>query len=299
MSKKTYAIMGATGHIGLVLAEKLLEKGHSVRALGRNDGKLGALKARGAEVLKPAFDDAQALTAAFRGVDGIFTLIPPAYDQEDFSAYQDRAGEAIVRALSAAGARAVVNLSSVGAEVPAGTGPIAGLHRQEQRLKQFSNLRLVHLRPTAFMENQIWSIPVIKAAGVNGSTAPGDVPMHMVATRDIGAKAAEFLDSLSFEGSSVFDFTGPREYTLTEATSALGKAVGKPGLAYVQFSYEDVQKGLLGSGMKPKTVDLMLEMYRAGGEGKLHPTQDLDAAHRGPTTLEVFAPVFAAAFQGA
>ena len=33
MSKFTFAIMGATGHIGHALTEELLKKGHKVRAL--------------------------------------------------------------------------------------------------------------------------------------------------------------------------------------------------------------------------------------------------------------------------
>jgi len=77
MPKKTYAVMGATGHIGQVLTEKLLEKGHAVRALGRDEKKLSALKDKGAETLSPAFDDAKGLADAFKGADGVFLMIPP------------------------------------------------------------------------------------------------------------------------------------------------------------------------------------------------------------------------------
>ncbi len=84
--------MGATGHIGYVLSEKLLEKGHAVRALGRDAKKLSALKAKGAETLSPAFDDAKALAEAFKGADGVFVMIPPNYAADDFAAFQDKAG---------------------------------------------------------------------------------------------------------------------------------------------------------------------------------------------------------------
>lgn len=296
MSKKTYTIMGATGHIGHVLTEKLLEKGHAVRALGRDAKKLSDLKAKGAETLSPAFDDADALAGAFKGTDGIFVMIPPNYAADDFSAYQDKAGEAIVKAIQDSGVKYVVDLSSIGAELPDGTGPIAGLYRQEQRLNKLSAVNVIHLRPSSFMENQFFSIPVIQGMGVNGSATPGNFPLPTVATRDIGAKAAEFLDQLNFKGHEAFDFTGPKEYSLTEVTAALGKAIGKPDLKYVQFSLEDAHKGILGSGMKPKMADLMIEMYKAGGEGKLHPTQELTAGHRGKTTIEEFSEIFAAAY---
>ena len=297
MSKKTYAVMGATGHIGQVIVEKLLEKGHAVKALGRDEKKLAALKAKGAEVVKGAFDEAFALTAAFKGCDAIFLMTPPSYDAESLSDAQDKTGEAVVKALTDSGVKHAVNLSSVGAEQPSGTGPIAGLYRQEQRLSKLTELNLVNLRPASFMENNFYAIPVIKNYGVFGAAAPADYPMPTVATHDIATKAVEFLDALSFTGQRFFDFAGPKEYTQTEVVKALGAAIAKPDLKYAQTPLDQIKAGMLGMGMKPKTVDLMIEMYGAGNAGKIHPTQELSAEHRGSTTIEQFAPVFAAVFQ--
>ena len=296
MTKKTYAVLGATGHIGHVMTEKLLEKGHAVRALGRDEKKLAALKAKGAEISSPSFDNVAALTEAFKGTDGVFVMIPPSYGADDFLAYQDKTGEAIAKALVDSAVKYVVNLSSVGANLPNGTGPITGLYRQEQRLNKLAGINIVHLRPTSFMENQYWSIPTIKGHGVNGSTTPGDIALPTVATKDIGEKAAEFLDKLNFKGHEVFEFTGPKEYNLVEVTGALGKAIGKPDLKYVQFPYGDAKKAMLGSGMKPGIVDLMIEMYRAGNEGKIRPTQPLTGESRGKTTIEEFSKGFAAVY---
>jgi uncharacterized protein YbjT (DUF2867 family) len=296
MSKKTYVVTGATGHIGQVVVEKLLEKGHQVKALGRDEKKLAALKAKGAQVLKVDMEDAKALAEAFKGADGVFTLTPPGYEAESLSAAQDKAGEAAVKAIVDSGVKYVVDLSSFGAELPTGTGPITGLYRQEQRLNKLSGVNTLHLRASSFMENQFNSIPMIKGMGVNGGSAPADYPMPTVATKDIGAKAAEFLDGLSFSGHTFFDFTGPKEYTMAEVTKALGAAIGKPDLKYTQVSLEEVKKGMLQNGMKSGMVDLIVEMYKAGGEGKIHPTQEFTADHRGTTTVEEFAKTFAAVY---
>ncbi len=296
MSKKTYAVMGATGHIGQVVVEQLLEKGHVVKALGRDDKKLDALKAKGAQIAKIAFDDAKVLALAFQGVDGVFLMTPPSYDAESLSAEQDKTGEAVIQALTESGVKYAVNLSSVGAEQPSGTGPITGLYRQEQRLAKLTGLNLVNLRPTSFMENNFFAIPVIKAHGVHGAAAPADYPLPTIATKDIGAKVAQLLDGLSFTGHQFFDFTGPKEYTMVEVVKALGTAIGKPDLKYVQTPLEDIKKGMLGMGLKPLMVDLMIEMYAAGNAGKIHPTQELTADHRGKTTIEEFAKTFAIVF---
>jgi uncharacterized protein YbjT (DUF2867 family) len=288
--------MGATGHIGQVLTEELLKKGNQVRALGRDAGKLGHLRSLGAETHTPSFEDSQALATAFQGADAVFAMIPPSYGAEDFSLYQNQVGEAITEAVVHSGVPNVLLLSSIGADKKEGVGPIANLHFQEKRLAEVKGLNLLCLRPSYFMENLFWSIPVIQGMGIHGTPLRADLKIPMVTTRDIGHKAAEFLDAINFQGTSVFELGGPRDLTMTEVTAILGQAIGKPGLNYVQFPYEDAKKGMVGSGMKPPMADLMLEMNRAFNEGRLEPTQALTANPRGTTTIEEFAKGFAGAY---
>ncbi len=99
MAKFTYAITGATGHIGYKLTEELLKKGHKVRALGRDHHKLQELKAKGAEVIVSDLTDTKALTKAFKGCKAVFSLLPPAYDATDMEVFRDTAGEAIAVAV--------------------------------------------------------------------------------------------------------------------------------------------------------------------------------------------------------
>jgi len=295
MPKRAYAILGATGHIGRVLVEALLAQGHTVRALARTASKLAALQAKGAEAHAVRFDDAAALAGVFDGVSAVFGLIPPGYDANDFGAFQDRVGEATVSAIRQAGITHVVNLSSLGAQHPDGTGPIKGLYRQEQRLNAIAGLNVLHLRPGYFMENQLWSIPTIKQHGMNGGPLRGDLPILMVATRDIGLKAAELLNELSFSGRSVVELVGPKPLTLNEATKMLGVAIGQPNLAYVQFPYEQAKQAMLGMGMTPSIVDLMIEMYRGFDAGLVAPEGQ---PAKTTTSFEDFARVFAQAFRG-
>ena len=294
MTKRTYAIVGATGQIGHVVSEELLKRGHVVRAIGRNKEKLSALEFKGAEAHAVLLDNAQALAKVFQGASGVFIMIPPAYDADDFGAYQDRVGETIASTITQAKVTHVVDLSSIGAHLAEGTGPIKGLYRQEKRLNAIPGLNVLHLRPAYFMENQLWSIPTIKQHGVNGSPLRGDLPIPMIATYDIGKKAAELLDRLDFRGVSVVEFAGPKQVTLNEATAILGRAIGKPDLTYVQFSYADAEKAMLGMGMKPSIVSLMIEMNRSFNEGRVMPEEK---PVRGTTAFETFAETFAKAYR--
>ena len=140
-------------------------------------------------------DDSDGLGEACRDAWAVFTLIPPSMAEEDYEAYQDRVGEAIVKAIQMANVTRVVNLSSIGAHLAEGTGPIKGLHRQEERLNALKNLHcLVHLRPEYFMENLYGLLPMVQQ-GVIKSCLPGNLMIPMVATRDIGWKAVDFLDN--------------------------------------------------------------------------------------------------------
>jgi uncharacterized protein YbjT (DUF2867 family) len=293
--KRVFAVVGATGHIGTVLSGELLRKGHEVRALGRDKGKLAALESKGAKARAAGFDDAAALADAFRGASAVFALVPPAYGEDDFPAWQDRSGSAIATALAKSGVKHLVNLSSVGAQRPDGNGPIGGLHRQEKRLEAVAGLNVLHLRPSYFMENHYWSIPTIKGMGINGSPIKPDLSFAQVATSDIGRKAAELLDKLDFTGRSVVEFGGPKEMTLADTTAILGRAIGRPDLKYVQFPYDDALKAMIGSGMKPGIAQLMVDMYRGFNEGRVRP--ETMVTDRGTTTLEEFAKGFAAAFK--
>lgn len=294
MAKKTIAVMGATGHIGTTLTELLLGKGYEVRALGRDAKKLGALAAKGAKTKSAVFTDPAALGDAFTGAEAAFVMIPPSYGEADFAGYQDRQTDAIVRGLQKAGIRKVVSLSSIGAQQPGGTGPIAGLGRMEKRLNQSGGPDVVHLRAAYFMENHFYAIPVIKGMGISGSPIRPDLSFSQIATKDIAARAAELLDRQDFKGSSVVELAGPRDWTMPEATGVLGKAIGKPDLKYVQFPYADAEKAFLGMGMPPGTAALMVDMYRGFNEGRVVWEK---TPQRTRTPLEEFAGVFAGAFQ--
>lgn len=294
MAKKVYAVVGATGQIGRVVVEQLLKKGDQVKAIGRNKQKLDFLKSKGAEsILIDNFEKAEFLAEAFKGVDAVFGMIPPGYGVENYSTYQDRVGEAIKSAIQKNAVRYLVNLSSIGAYLPEGTGLIKGLYRQEERLNSIPDLNVLHLRAGYFMENFLLYIPVIQQTGALKATLKPDLPLPMVSTEDIGLKAAEFLGSLNFKGKTAFEFFGPRLQNIKEATQILGNAIGKNDLKYTQISYEEGKKEMLAMGMKPSLVDLMLEMYRAFNEEKISFTQKITSDHQGKITFEQFAKNFA------
>jgi uncharacterized protein YbjT (DUF2867 family) len=291
-------ITGATGNIGKALADRLLHSGVTIRAVARTAERLLPLAAQGAEARVGDMANTAFLTEALRGADAVFAMIPPNYTAPDLRAYHLRLAVSLAEALHTAGVSRVVALSSNGASLPSGTGPIADLRTFEERLQAIPRLSVVALRPTLFMEDLLDAIPLIKSAGINGSAVRADVALGMIATRDIAAVAAEYLMAPTFEGYMVRDLLGPRDYTYREATAVLGAAIGKPDLAYVEFSYEDFRQELLGAGFSASAADAYVEMYTAINAGRLQSTVSRNALNTTPTTLEEFAcDVFAPAYQ--
>ena len=298
--KSPFVICGASGNVGSRIAEILLAAGEPVRVVGRERVRLGPLAAKGAEPWPGDIGDTAFLGEVFSGARGAFILIPPRYDAPDFREYQDRVGASLVSALSKAKVPGIVALSSVGAHRTEGTGPIVGLHNLETGLSTLKDAGVVYLRPAYFMENHLWSVPLIRTRGVNGSPIRPDVPLPMIATEDIADATARLFIEGKFQGHAVRYLLGPRDLTMSEATRILGEAIGKPGLKYVQFPEEEARKAMAGTGMSGGVIEGMLEMQRGFNAGIIRPTRERSVESTTPTTLEHFAnSVFAHAFRAA
>lgn len=291
-----YVITGATGNIGSKVTGILLERGEKVRVIGRHADRLQQFVSRGAEAVVGNLKDSAFVARAFKGADAVFAMIPPDHAATDFRAYQNEVGESLATAITQAGVKYVVNLSSQGADRSSGSGPIIGLHDQEQRLGRLTGVNIVHLRPTYFMENLLINIPLINRHGIAGSAIDGDVKLAMIATRDIAAHAATLLVNRGFKGISYRDLLGERDLSLNEAYSVIGREIGKPDLRYVQFSYDDAAKSMREMGMSTDASRLMNEMCKAINEGLLATGRQRTAENTTPTSIEEFSLVFADIF---
>jgi uncharacterized protein YbjT (DUF2867 family) len=289
------SVMGATGHVGGEAVRRLVKSGEKVRALGRSQGKLAELA--GAEATAGDAVDAAYLARAFRGADAVFTLLPPDMQSTDYRALQDRQGEAIVEAVRDSGVRYVVFLSSVGADQPSGTGPIAGLHAQEERLRRLDGVNVLALRPGYFFENFYGSLPGIKHQGVLGDAVAPGTSLPMIATRDIGAAAAEALRARDWGGFTVRELLGPRDLTQPEVARILGERIGRKDLPYVQIPYEEMVRILVGAGLSENVASTYVDMARAFDQGRVRSVEGRKPSNTTATRFEDFANELAAAYR--
>ncbi|HXN52335.1 MAG TPA: NmrA family NAD(P)-binding protein [Candidatus Acidoferrum sp.] len=294
-----YVVLGATGHTGSVVANSLLLKGEKVRVVGRDASRLKRLVRKGAEAFTANVSDAAALTKAFTGARAAYLMLPPNMTSQDYRADQERESDAIAKAVKESGLRYAVNLSSFGAHVPEGTGPIAGLHSSEQKLNAIGGLNVLHLRAGYFMENNLAAIGMIHDMGIFGHALLPDLKLPMIATRDVGDYAARRILNLDFSGKQTRELLGERDLSMNEATAIIARGIGKPDLRYVQFPYEQVQQVLMQMGIPPKTASQFIEMYKAINEGVVAAQEPRSPENTTPTSFEKFVQdVFVPAYQG-
>jgi uncharacterized protein YbjT (DUF2867 family) len=283
------AVTGATGDIGGRVVGRLLEAGVRVRALGRDAARLAALAARGAETRVGNLEDRAFLGDAFRGADAVFALVPEDPGASDIHADKGVRVAALDAALRSVGVPHVVALSAVAVTPPSGIGPSRALGELEARLQARGDFSTVVLRAAFLMENLLGAIPLVRAAGIHAGPLRGDVPLAMVAKRDVADAAAALLVAPSFEGHGVRALLGPRDYTHGEVTSILGAAIGRPELPYVQVPMEAFRDAIVGSGASASMAQALVEMFAAFEAGSIQALASRDAASTTPTTLETFA----------
>jgi uncharacterized protein YbjT (DUF2867 family) len=290
-----YVILGASGNTGSIIADSLISNGKKVRVVGRDAGRLRRFVRQGAEAFAGDVNDAAALTKAFSGARAAYLMLPPITSREE----QEWQSDAIAQAATESGLHYAVHLSSYGAHVPEGTGPVTGLHSSEQKLNAIRGLHVLHLRAAYFMENNLAAISMIQGMGILGHALLPDLKLPMIATPDVGEYAAQRLLNLDFSGKQTRELLGQRELSMAEATAIIARGIGKPDLQYEQFSDDQVQQVLEQMGMPPKKAAVYIEMFKAINASVLAAQEPRSRENTTSTSFEKFVQdVFAPAYHG-
>ncbi len=287
-----------TGHIGSKLANILLDRKSDVTLIARHPEKVKDLASRGAKVIAGEHGDPAVVEQAVRGADALFWLTPAEMTSHDPLGTARRMAEAGASVIRKLPDLHVVQLSSAGAFLPSGTGPIVGHYETEEKFRA-AGKNIVSLRPNEFMENVFFSLPTIVAQGAIYTTLPGSVKAPFIATQDIAEVAAEFLLK-PIDGHHVVDIVGPQEISLDEWARIAGQAIGKQ-IRVVTIPGDKLKAAMGQSGMSPEMAALLVEMEEAYPKiqqfkGEQKRTGKVTFAQ---FAREVFAPAYKRAVQAA
>lgn len=292
-----YVITGSLGNISKPLSETLIKAGHDVTIITSNHKNEAAIKSLGAKPAVGWVDDVKFLNETFKDADAVYTMVPPKMDTDNLKGWIAGIGKNYATAIKDAGIEYVVNLSSWGAHMPDGAGPISGLHYVEAALNELDEVSVIHLRPGSFYTNLFGQISMIKKAGIMGANY-GDSAFAMVHPKDIAGVVAEELLNIKFSGKSVRYIAGDLRNG-ADVAKVLGNAINKPDLQWIVFSDEQFYDGAIKAGLPDEIAKNYTEMGKALRTGEISEDFHKHEIELSAIKLTDFVPDFKAAFDAA
>ena len=284
-------LTGSLGNISRPLATELVQQGHAVTVISSQPARQAAIETLGATAAIGSVEDVEFLAATFAGAGAVYLMVPPNFAVADSRAYHRRVGRSYAEAVQRAGVRRVVQLSSWGAHLAAGTGGILGSHDVEEILAEVPGLALTQLRPTSFYTNMFGFIGMIKAAGVIGVNYPGNTRVAFVHPLDIARAAAEELTAPATPGRHV-RYVASDERTADEVAQVLGAAIGQPHLPWLAFTNAQMQASLTSHGLPADRAAEIVAIYVSIRTGALGEDYEQHKPALGQIKLEERAELF-------
>ena len=289
-------VTGSLGNISKPLAQKLIKNKHSVTIISSSADRKNEIEAIGAKAAIGSLQDAAFLTSIFNGSDVVYAMIPPNFSSPDILSHYRAIGKSYAEAIEKSGVKKLVQLSSWGAHLPKGTGPIVGSYLVEQILNELQDVNICYLRPASFYYNLNHFIPMIKAAGFIGSNYRDTDKLVMVAPQDIADAALEEIENETTVKK--IRYVASDERTCNEIAAVLGAAIGKPDLQWKLFTDEQTQSAMENNHVPQQFAAFWVELNAAIHSGIIREDYDLNKPVMGKVKIEDYAKEFASVFNG-
>jgi NAD(P)H dehydrogenase (quinone) len=263
----TYAITGASGQLGRLTADRLLEQIDPAELvlLTRDPAKLADYSERGVTVRAADFTDPASLTAALAGVDRLLLISTDNIGDERVAGH--------VAAIDAAKAAGVDRVAYTSLPRPDEDNPatVAADHRRTEEHLRASGLHWTALRNNLYGD---LSVDAVRHAADTGQwiTNNPDGRIAFVTRADCADAAAGAL--LSDEAADrSYDITGPEGLAAADLAELASKLGGRP-VEVVAVDDDAFTAGLVGAGLPPFLAGVLTAFGAAGRDGWLAGVSD-------------------------
>ncbi|MEU6424775.1 NAD(P)H-binding protein [Microbispora sp. NPDC046973] len=269
-----------TGQIGSRLVRQLLDQDEEVRVIVRDASRLDDTVRRRVETIDGSHDDPAVLDKALPGADALFWLVPPNPQAPSAEEHYLRFARAGAAAVVRHDVGHVVGVSSAGHGWPTPAGVLSAAFAMDAELAK-SGAAYRALSMPFYMENLLGQLDAIRGHGAFFLTCAGDLPLALIATRDIAGTAADLLTDLSWTGQENLPVFGPDRLTPDGMAEVISQELGRP-VAYRRMSVDDYASLLRSRGAGDQAVKDVTEAFAAQDHG----IYDADWATAKPTSTD-------------
>lgn len=262
---KSIVITTPTGNIGHQVVRELLNAGEPLRLIARQPDKLMDDVHSYAEIIQGSIDDTNVLIQALDGAEAMFWCIPQSHTQDNVLDYYLKLSQAAAIAIRQTQIPRVVTVSSGGKGLAKNAGAISALHAMEDLLNE-TGVAMRHLRCGNFMENFLWQTGAIAHRGKFFYPLPGDYPIPMVATADIGLIASQWLMKRDWSEQKGIAVHGAENLSLNQSAEIFSDVLNKP-VQFQQVSPATYYESMLKHGSSPAFAQSLVDLFAEVGNG--------------------------------
>lgn len=273
----TILVTGATGQLGRLVIDSLLERGaepSSIVAGVRDLTKASDIAARGVRTAVVDYDRADTIAAALEGVDSVLLISGSEVGRRTAQ------HQAVIDAAKAAGVGKLVYTSAP--KAPTSDLVLAPEHKATEELIAASGIPAVILRNNWYTENYAGNIAQARETGVVAASV-GDGRVASASRKDFADAAAVVLLEDGHLGQA-YELGGDVAWTYDELAAAIAEVIGSP-VEYRALTAEEHSAALESAGLDAGTVGFVTALDAGIRDGALADTDGTLARLIGrPTT---------------
>ncbi|MDX2704322.1 NAD(P)H-binding protein [Streptomyces sp. PA03-6a] len=266
-------LVTGVGGVGRAVLELLREQDVPVRAMVRHDDeRADALRALGAEVVTGDLTRPETVAAALEGARRMYFAMPVSTDH----LLAATVVASVARAYGRLDALVGMSQMTVSQMTATSTGEShqQRLHWLAEQVLNWSGLPVVHVRPTSFLDNPLFTALAARSIRETGTIALpfGTGRTSPVAVEDVARVVATVLRDPVPHVGRVLELTGPRTLDMAEMAEEFSRALGRE-VAYVDVPPERWRDEVLSRAGLPPHVEAHIATM-----GRLHRENRYDRA---------------------
>lgn len=268
-------LIANAGGVGRSVLELLRAQDVPVRAMVRHDDDRAVrLRALGAEVVVGDLTRPESVAAALEGVARVYFAMPVSPDH----LLATTVVASVAREQGELEGLVGMSQMTVSQMTATSTGEShqQRLHWLAEQVLNWSGLPVVHIRPTSFLDNPLFTTLPARTIRENGTIVLpfGTGRTSPVAVADVARVVATVLRDPSPHIGHVYELTGPRTVDMYEMAEEFSRALGRP-VTYVDVPLDRWRAEVLAeAGLPPHTEQHIATMARLHRENRYDRASD-------------------------